>query len=189
MSNTFKSVRLNQAIRQNIIDAMMISWALKQPAPIDPKIIEAQLADDIYKEVYGAIDKFIKKVPTLMLRKSRNVLVSVAGKFEEFAMSEERPMEFRDTYCKSIIQVLDAPTSLMNTLDQAEENMKDWKKSKKEFLEEITTILETVTTTGSLIQLWPEAEQYLPPFAADPSKGINLPALKTTRLNSLLGIK
>ena len=62
MSSTFKSVRLNQAIRQNIINAMMISWALKQPAPIDPKIIEAQVADGIYKEVYGAVDKYIKKI-------------------------------------------------------------------------------------------------------------------------------
>ena len=135
------------------------------------------------------LHKFIKKVPSLMLNHSQNILVSVAGKFTQFTMTESRPMEYRDSHNKSIIQVLDAPTNLMNTLGQAKENMKDWEKSKKEFLEEITTILETVTTTGSLIQLWPEAEQYLPPFAADPSKGINLPALKTTRLNSLLGIK
>lgn len=124
-----------------------------------------------------------------MLRKSNTVKVQIEGKVCEFEMSETRAHPHEGQYNKLVAAIYDEADHQTVAYYKATEAVNDWYKSRNEFREEIKTILDSVQTTNQLIQLCPEAEQYLPPFAADPSKGINLPTLKTSRLNTLLGIK
>ncbi len=47
---------------------------------------------------------------------------------------------------------------------------------------EAQVVLDSVNTSGQLIELWPAVEQFIPAHLADPQKGINLPALTISRL-------
>lgn len=189
MSSTFKSIRLSAAIRANICASMLVAWEKNNVSPRDPKEIEHRVAEELWINSYASIKPSLKKIPEQMLRWAEHVKVQVAGVVTCYDLSEKRPYPWRDQYNSSILEILDQPTVLMGLLEDARTAKEDWNKLRYDFREEIKTILDSVQTTGQLIQVWPEAEQYLPPFAADPSKGINLPALKTSRLNSLLGIK
>jgi hypothetical protein len=187
MSTSFKSMRLNQAIRSDIQASMIEAWKNKNPIPHDIKAMENKIADDIWKKHYGKLP--LAKLPQNMLNHSNSVQVQIAGSVNSFAMSYSRAYEYQSEYAKSIIEIQDEPSADIVAFRNAKQKVTEWENTLKSFTEEINVILESVTTTGSLIQLWPEAEQYLPPFAADPSKGVNLPALKTSRLNEMLGIK
>lgn len=189
MSSTFKSIRLSGAIRTNICASMLAAWEKNNVSPRNPKEIEHQVATELWLNSHANIKIALKKIPEQMLRWSEHVKVQVSGVVKCYDLPEKRPYPWRDQYNSSILAILDQPTDLMDLLENARTAKEDWDKLRSDFREEIKTILDSVQTTGQLIQLWPEAEQYLPPFAADPSKGINLPALKTSRLNSLLGIK
>lgn len=189
MSNTFKSIRLSGAIRANICASMLVAWEKNNVSPRNPKEIEHRVAEELWLNSYANIKTALKKIPEQMLKWSDHVIVQVGGVVKAFTLPESRPYPWHTQYNSAILEVLTEPTDLMHSLEAAKSAKEDWAKLRDDFREEIKTILESVQTTGQLIQLWPEAEQYLPPFAADPSKGINLPALKTSRLNSLLGIK
>lgn len=189
MSKNFKSIRLSQTIRTDIASSMLASWEKRQSCPHDIESLEKALGDYYWLANYASIKSILKKIPETMLRKSSSVMVQVAGKVRSIDMSESRAHPYQDTYTKLIIEIYDTANSQMIAFDTAKEEVNDWETSRIEFKNEINTILNSVQTTGQLVQMWPEAEQYLPPFAADPSKGINLPALKTSRLNTLLGIQ
>jgi hypothetical protein len=47
--------------------------------------------------------------------------------------------------------------------------------------------LDTVNTTGQLLNVWPEAEQFIPSDVLDFSK-INLPSVSFNDLNKAVGI-
>lgn len=56
------------------------------------------------------------------------------------------------------------------------------------FKKEVMQVLESVTTTGKLVEVWPAAEQYIPAYLNEPNQGINLPVLHTSRLDEALGV-
>lgn len=182
-----KSVRLTHAIRSNIIDAMMAQWVIKNPCPHNIKEMEIKIGEAIWKANFGKLP--LNKIPPRMLKHSDTIKVQVSGTVKKYSLETNRPHPFSSDYNEAIVQVFDQPTPAMLKLIDATQEIEQWEKEKKEFCEEITVILNSVGTTKQLVELWPEAEQYLPPFAADPSKIVNLPALATSRLNAALGIK
>lgn len=184
-----KSVRLSVAMRNNIRDSMIEAWKKHQPIPFDLKKLEVLIGEDFYKQKYGSIVKELKKIPNQMLRMSGSINVQIAGKVCKYDLSEAKPMEYNNQYNQSIVLILDEVPVNVTEFNNAVTAVEKWEAKRNEFIEEITAILNSVASTIQLLEIWPEAEQYLPPFAADPSKGINLPALKTSRLNTLLGIK
>lgn len=186
---TFKSIRLNSAIRADIKNSMIEAYTKKQPKPHDlDKVIKA-IGDRLWNEAYGKLKPYIKKLPEQMLRWSDSINVQIKGTVCSYKMSENRPHPHHSEYNKAVVAVYDEVPDDIAAYRKAKDADDFYNQALKDFKNEITIILDSVTTTGQLVQLWPEAEQYLPPFAADPSKGINLPALKTSRLNTLLGIK
>lgn len=189
MSKTFKSIRLSQAIRANIATSMLASWEKRQPCPHDLSKLEKELGDVYWLSAFGNIKSALKKIPEKMLRKSSSIKVQIAGVVREFAMTETRAHPYEGQYTRLVVAIYDEASPQTAAYDKAKAEVNDWGAQRLEFTNEINTILNSVQTTGQLIQIWPEAEQHLPPFAADPSKGINLPTLKTSRLNTLLGIK
>lgn len=182
-----KSVRLSNAIREDIKQSMLTAWTARNPIPFDLTKMSNNIADAIWKKHYGKLS--LNKIPKSMFKTSDSVKIQIAGAVKSFRMSEERPYEIEGSYSEAILEVHDENPENISKYFDAKQKVSEWEKVKREFTEEITAILDSVGSTGQLIQLWPEAEQYLPPFAADPSKGINLPALKTSRLNEMLGIK
>lgn len=188
-SSTFKSIRLSQGIRTDIQLVMMAAWEKKQPAPCDLAALNKAAGDFLWNQSYGGLKAVIKKIPEKMLRFSGTIQVQIKDNVAQFAMSEARPHPFQDSYNRLVVAIYDEVPEPVEVYRKGQVAHENWNKERTDFQSEIITILNSVTTTGQLIDLWPEAENYLPAFAADPSKGINLPALRTSRLNTLLGIK
>lgn len=59
---------------------------------------------------------------------------------------------------------------------------------RSQFYKEVWQVLESVTTTGKLVEVWPASEQYIPAHLNEPNQGINLPVLHTSRLDAALGV-
>lgn len=182
-----KSIRLNTSIRYNIISAMMKKWEETNPCPYDTGAMGNKIALDIWNSNFGKLP--IKKIPELFFKHSYGVKVQVGETVKTFTLAESKPVPWISNSNTAIIEIFDQPTPAMIKLADARQKVSEWNQEKSSFREEITLIIEGFNTTKQLVETWPEAEQYLPPFAADPSKGINLPALVTSRLNEKLGIK
>ena len=188
MSN-FKSVRLSKESRANIRQAMCTQWT-KVHFPTQTAIeIANTIADSIWFNLYGDLAEHINKLPAAMLQLRANIKVVVAGTTKSFDFSKPHPVLGNGPYDQKIAVSFDVPTPDMERLEELEQRLTKARADLKLFSEEVTTILDAVTTTAQLIDLWPEAEQYLPPSVASPSLGINLPALMTSRLNTALGTK
>ena len=59
-------------------------------------------------------------------------------------------------------------------------------KSLKKFTNELKQVLESVNTTGQLLEVWPEAAPFVPQEISNPSS-ISLPAVSFVELNKVLG--
>jgi hypothetical protein len=60
--------------------------------------------------------------------------------------------------------------------------------ARSQFCKEVWQVLESVNTTGKLVEIWAAAEQYIPAHLNEPGQGINLPILHTSRLDAALGV-
>ena len=60
---------------------------------------------------------------------------------------------------------------------------------RKSFKSEVWTVLESVTTTRQLLEVWPAVKNFLPAHILNPEKGIQLPAKLISNLDEKLGIK
>jgi len=181
-----KSIRLNVEMRQDILTSMLEAWKKSNPAPYNLAEETSKIAETIWKNKYGKID--FSGIPTRMLRYSCSVQIQVNGTVKSYKLQESMPMEYQSYYNEAILKVYDKePAFIAKYNEKVKENDK-WNLSRSSFEDEIKQIIYSVNTTKQLVELWPEAEQYLPAYAADPSKGVNLPALKTSRLNAALGL-
>jgi hypothetical protein len=181
-----KSIRLSNDIRDNIILAMVAACKKNNPEPYDLKKERECVGETLWNDLYGHLS--FNKIPDTMLRIHKVVKISIRDKVSQWPLTISRPVKAED-FSKSVDAVYDeAPGFILDYWDMAKAWDK-WDKALTEFQCEITQIIYSVNTTKQLVDLWPEAEDYLPAFANDPSKGINLPALKTSRLNEALGIK
>ena len=188
MSN-FKSVRLSKESRANIKKAMCDQWTTTNFPTQSLIKIENAIADSIWFNLYQDIAKHINKIPDEMLQLRISIKVSVAGNVREFKLSKPHPVLSNGYWDQKIAAAFNVPTPDMDRLEELEQRFTKAREDLKLFSEEVSTILDAVTTTAQLVDLWPEAEQYLPPSVASPSLGIKLPALSTSRLNTALGIK
>ena len=58
---------------------------------------------------------------------------------------------------------------------------------RSQFKSEVSNLLDSVSTTMQLVEVWPTVEQYIPAYIADPDVGVKLPALLISRLDEKLG--
>lgn len=181
-----KSIRLSKQIRTDIKSAMIESWIKHNPAPCDIDQLRKKTGDILYEMSYPKLN--VEGIPKDMLNTSHDIKIVIDGVVQCFSMTCSRPTR-GDRYRQIPNKHFKSTPRVIKDYEQAKHEYDAWIRTKNAFEEEITQILESVSTTKQLAELWPEAENYLPPYASDPSKGIKLPALKTSRLNASLGIK
>tara|TARA_R110000822_G_scaffold35050_2_gene98994 strand:+ start:771 stop:1328 length:558 start_codon:yes stop_codon:yes gene_type:complete len=184
-----KSIRLNKLIRDDISNAMVASWEKTSPKPCDLRKEQQKVGDAIYKEAHKKIT--FGNAHLNFFNVSAAIKYTVDGVVQQSIMSCARPMRATapNRSSDNIAIVYDKTPKVVLDLQKLEKANSDWITLKSIFKEEIQQIISSVNTTQQLVDIWPEAEQYLPAYACDPSKGIKLPALKTSRLNEALGVK
>ena len=182
-----KSVKLSKMLREDIVKSMTDAWVTNNKLSFDIKEEENKVAESIWNSNYGHLN--FRNIPDAMLRFDTSVKIDVNSNVSSFSLLKEKPIPKNGNYGVCVIKTYNKTPKIIEKFLKLREQHTDWLEIKRDFISEIIEITNSVNTTKQLVELWPEAKQYLPAFANDPSKGINLPALKTSRLNSALGIK
>jgi hypothetical protein len=184
--NKMKSIKMSRAIREQITYEMKSAWIKNNPAKFDMKKERKKVGDWVWNKAYGNVN--FGDTPNELLNTQSSIYFFVGSECHNFIMSELKA-SVRKGYDSSPDKTFDKNPRILNSFLDKRSKHDDWLKEKSSFVEQINQIVNSVNTTKQLVEIWPEAEQYLPAYANDPSKGINLPALKTSMLNAALGIK
>lgn len=194
-----KSLRLNKEMRETILSNFVDKYIVANPAPVKPDIsadkLKNKIACKLQQHLYGKYENLIPKEfhNTAYYVKVQLPNESIAnwnfGTNENndtiyLLSTKENKVEyvFTDTdpfwleYQKDIVMVKE-----YNTLKEA------YDKELRKFKDEVLQVLNSVNTTGQLVEVWPEAEPFLPKEIANPST-INLPAVNFAELNKVIAL-
>lgn len=184
-------MRLNQSIREDIVISVMEAYRETNPAPVS---LEKETGDYYYNKLIKNFKEHLDKIPREYLNLEPVILVNYRGEshrlrfFNEDDELEKRPLF--NKYFKSFNLVVyeDDDKLLLDYLKRKDERS-DYQEKYNQFQREVEEILRAANTKNQLLEMWPEIEPLLPPYVANPSKGVKLPMIPTSRLNERLGIK
>ncbi len=190
-----KSIRLNKTSREAIALSMVRGFEqnwLKQNYPEFTNIQELRrfLEDRLEAEItalwlveYGFLRDVMKSIPEPLLSGSS---FSVSdGVRVESRMLPRKPGK------RNAVDVLLEPSQWDTAFTDStaiREKLKQYDLELKGFRKEVDQILDSVNTTGKLVEIWAAAEQYIPAYLNEPGQGIHLPVLHTSRLDEALGV-
>ena len=182
-----KSLRLTNEMRKSIVDSVMNKWANTHKKP---QLVEAEdaFANAIWDKAYGAHKVALNKVPKEFLQNAHIVKLTVDG--EMIQVSSKTPLPTKQIgYNPPPIIMIKSSLPIYIKYHKVEQDYEEWGRSYSEMVREVEAVLESVNTTGQLLEAWPSVEPFLPAHIADPEKGVKLPAIQVSRLNERIGIK
>jgi len=196
-----KSLRLNQQLRDAIVNNFADKRSKAQPRPdetVTRESLKKDLANSVYDSVYGEVD--LSKVPEDML----NVEHYIKVQFPSSDPKEEGTIESlslgRDEEGKAIYKPATRNSKVEYVLTksdplykeykrkqklfkQEQEAIKEYDNDHKRYIQQVRQVVTAVNTTKQLLEVWPEAEQFIPDDIRDPST-ITLPSVNIADLNS-----
>lgn len=183
-----KSIRLAQYSREEILNSVMREFtktyfakaAYKTEVELRNLIQEEyhRVMTNLWIDCYGHID--LSKIPNWMLQ-VYSFSVSVAGSSRvESCELAKRPGKW------GAIDLIIDDEEIFEEYDKLRAELSAYNKEFKSYRSEVKAVLDSVTTTKQLVELWPTVEQYIPAHLADPEKGVKLPALHISRLDERL---
>lgn len=212
MTTLRKSIRLNKSLRAEIVNNIMSSYDAANPEPVRPEPKGGSIKDIVKANFLNKHKKVIEEVGNLspntlsilnLLKKSDHVSYkSETGHWECFYFTEEELEEFKIPYSlhyaasinlsdpaqltAPLRKALEAKKKFeKTTLKVFKQKYKDYELERKNYVQQIQTVLDGVNTSNQLLEVWPEVEEYLPIGVVEPSK-IQLPSVNIQTLNSAL---
>lgn len=191
-----KSIRLNKAIRDEIVENVIKAWKVANPKPECIKVPSKQtLLDAAYKdwrESLGLDAKIKLGFPEEVLNHECYVNLIVFGENGEHVMYEG--MNFRNDKGEPVKRIFKRTGALHLTTEspvykawkkdhdlyvRQNEEVKKWDVQRHDKAVEIRAVLDSVNTTKQLLEVWPEIERFMPASYIDPSR-VALPAILPT---------
>lgn len=195
-----KSVRLNQSLRDTILNSVLLEYVKNNLKPHGfenrgqleeaVKKLRHDACMKLWKKQYGSID--FSLVPRWALDTSGDFSVAQQDDTSKVFVVRLKDDNGLALPCKSAIDVLvtkskwDTMFAKSNALAKAKEACTGGRKNLKD---EVKPILDSFGSTKQLLETWPSMEKFLPPNVADPDKGVNLPALSLSRLEEKINGK
>lgn len=198
------TIRINAELRDGIIaNALLQRFAADrlQIAEQDEKVrlLTKERDQAGYEAAFSEVDrKRLSAAPQGWFPKSTSVKVAVEDTNEvleiKFAEPQRVPYEVHDnrhsTHIASIIKPDHPYMAARNAVRDAkaikEAMDKDLQERERALRAKVKAVVESVTTVGRLVEVWPEVQDFLPEVMAGP-KG-NLPATLISDLNAELGL-
>ncbi len=194
-----KSVRLTKDLRQRILDSYAACYDASNPAPqaFNQKSVEGVFAEILRKRIFDKHNVDVTSIPTEFLKTSYNIRIVLPDNTyttlyfynEEGSDYNYKPLPALDGAIAiedndlAYIQYKEAKRKIKELNKPYEEH-----EEKRNFtISQVRMALDSVNTTGQLLAVWPEAEQFIPSDVLDFSK-INLPAVSFNDLNKAAGI-
>ena len=191
-----KSIRLSKNVRESIMDSISSRYTevfLNEKGFVCANDLLLEVSDlkrkilvEYWIQVYGSWIVPLRSVPSGLLSKALFTL-HVDGR-PELTMALENPL-YPGAANKADIVISEAEylEKFARPFDLGESYDKHYK-DKRGVMAEIQTLLDSVTTTKQLLELWPAVEPHIPLYLKDPGKGVNLPAICVEKFNVALGI-
>lgn len=194
-----KSVRLTKDMRQRILDSYLACYDASNPKPeqYSEKSIEGIFAETLRKRLFEKAGVDETTIPTQFLQRACCIKVQTPDdtmKWFYFFNPDGTNYDYRN--CPSLdgaLAISDNDSAYL-AYKEAKRGLKDlnapyvtWHTSRETVVEQVRMALDTVNTTGQLLNVWPEAEQFIPSDVLDFSK-INLPSVSFNDLNKAVGI-
>lgn len=212
MTTPRKSIRLNKSLRSDIIANIMSSYDAANPEPVRPESKAGSIDDMVkayflnkHKKVIEEVGKLSEEtLKTLTLLNSSTYIQyrSQAGHWECVYFTKEEVEKYKIPYelrnntvinledpaqlTAPIRKVLEAKKKFeKTTLKEYKQVRKDYELERRNYVQQIQTVLDGVNTSNQLLEVWPEVEEYIPIGVVEPSK-IQLPSVNIQTLNSAL---
>lgn len=196
-----KAIRLNQAIRSDMIKSMREQYDQNNPPPStleERNAAQGRAARSIWDKFLGHYKTALEAVPAKFLNESNIVKVAIeeggmkeVGIYDAAGIRATLPAIRNGSYDWHPVGILTADeyAAFVEHFEALKKEYTAWSEEKEALIAEATIIIDSIQTTKQLHEIWPEGCAYLPPFAADPSLGMQVPALHTSRLNKFLGLE
>jgi hypothetical protein len=208
-----QSIRLNKQIRADILDNIMSCYDTANPVPVRPSMENS--LNDLVKEMFftkhAAIFKEFNKLNAdalecVRLADTNNYTYiqyqNEHGNWQTIDFTEQDFTNYKIPYdlTRGCFINLKDPDQLTPELTKAIEAKRTFEKTTlKEFIQkekehslgrrnyrqQIETVLGGVNTSKQLTDVWPEVEKFIPVGLLEPSK-IQLPSVNIATLNSAL---
>jgi len=190
-----KSIRLNSTMRSAIIDNMIKAfeqnWFNNKPYKDLDTLLQYRskkridIMITLWDKVYGCYSEAISSLPDFFFKKNTLFSVSAGGNGKYCSLTlPNRPGKESGVDLLIEEDEWDIYFQEITELNTEEEL---YKKELGIFKQEIKAIIESVSTTKQLVELWSNAEEFIPMTLIDPNN-INLPAINVTNINSKLGL-
>lgn len=190
-----KSLRLNKQMRQDILESFVEKYVSANPQPpvVDVDSLKTKFAIKLNEMLYN---KYVGLVPDGMLHTKRYIQLqlpteSIVSWY--FGYDEDGDYVYKPATKESKVEYVLTSTDPLwiqysKEVEEAKQNNKayeEWNKTLRKFKAEVTTVLESVNTTLQLVEVWPEAEPFVPQAISNPSS-INLPSVNFAELNKVI---
>mgnify|MGYP000188629479 CR=1 FL=1 len=212
MTTPRKSIRLNKSLRTEIVNNIMSSYDAANPEPVRPEPKGGSIDDMVkayflnkHKKIIDEVSKLNTEILDLIYLMGPSDSIQYQdekGYWNRFFLSEEDLIKYKIPYNlrKNAVINLSDPDQLTaplrkaleakkkfekTTLKEYKQKYKDYDLERRNYIQQIQTVLGGVNTSNQLLEVWPEVEEYLPVGVVEPSK-IQLPSVNIQTLNSAL---
>lgn len=196
-----KSLRLNRQMRDAIVKNFGEKRLQANPRPVETVTrdsVSAALASYCHDKVYG--DMNLEGIPEDMLNFSDYIKVrfpksegSDEDKIENIYFEKidkynrERKPSTRLSKVEYDLTKSDEGYKKykrdMKLYKKEQQEIKDYNTDHSRYMQQVRQVVDAVNTTKQLLEVWPEAEQFIPEDIRDPST-ITLPSVNIADLNS-----
>ncbi len=190
-----KSLRLNREIRQSILEAFHERYLEANPEPeitLSRNELREKLALACWEEVYGSYN--IEGIPQDLLNTDCSINVQFPngdisllffpkredGRRISLLSTNESKVEY--VISKDFEGYKEYKKGLKLYKEQ-QEVLKSYNLEAENYLTQVGQVLSGVNTTGQLLEVWAEAEQFIPDSLKNPSV-ISVPSVNVADLNS-----
>ena len=188
-----KSIRLNKGMRAQIVQSMMAEFTaqwlqqqgLEPGASVNARMVQLreEAMRTFWEMRYGKYRDLIVQLPRELLKYGHDFKVK-SDRGDVLAFSDRAlPASGKTVDLVVSDEIFDEVTQKFT---EAKKDYEKYEAEYKSLRNEISQVLESCSSTKVLLEIWPTAEQYLPPYIADPDKGVKLPMLSISRLEERL---
>lgn len=184
------SVRLTKEMREDIVANVVKSTFAKRASAIEKE--NQEIAEMIYKEVVGDHILSVSCLPDGFMPTVKEIIVYVGPRWNEkktFEMLDRKrfPNQFIKDYLKAYKPSEGNPdlsASLIKKISSHMLKIDKINEDKDNLRSSVRSIVQSVTTIKSLLEVWPEATKYIPERVTKEPK--QLPALPIADLNEMI---
>jgi hypothetical protein len=171
-------MKLTNTMKERIIKSIMKETFAEREKAVDAE--KTKLADAVYAGFYGRYQKQMQALPESFFLQRSTVKLNVGGSAREIRMSTTRRVgKLHEYNCFD----LDQSSHFITSYKEIEAKARTIENDRAALESTFKAVILPITTDKRLVEVWPDAEKYIP---RTPAAMSNLPAIRPEDLNSMI---